>query len=66
MALKSLLITGCSFGSSAFQERNMHVFATAPDPGAMSHFENSPNITLLSFDPTSAPSIGSVIRLVEA
>ena len=72
MALKSVLITGCSSGgigsslASAFQERNMHVFATARDPARMSHLENISNITLLTLDPTSAPSVQAAVRVVEA
>ena len=72
MALKSVLITGCSSGGigsslvSAFQERNMHVFASARDPARMSHLVDIPNVTLLTLDPTSAASVESAVRVIEA
>ena len=44
----------------------MHVFATARDPARMSHLVDIPNVTLLTLDPTSAASVESAVRVVEA
>ena len=72
MALKSVLITGCSAGgigsalAEAFQKRNLHVFATARTPSKMSHLEKLPNVTLLTLDVTSASSIAAAVEAVRA
>ena len=44
----------------------MRVFAKARGPAKTPHFENSPNITCLTLDPTSAPSAQSAFRVLEA
>lgn len=70
MALKSLLITGCSAGGigfalvEAFLKRNFHVFATARDPSKMSPLDQLSNVTLLTLDPTSQASVDNVVKLV--
>lgn len=70
MALKTVLITGCSAGGigsalvSSFQKRNLHVFATARDLSKMAHLENLPDVTLLHLDPTSASSVDAAVERV--
>lgn len=70
MALKSVLITGCSAGGighalvHAFQKRNLHVFATARDTSKMSSLERLPNVTILSMDPTSAGSVQEAFETI--
>ncbi|KAG7006544.1 hypothetical protein G7Y79_00014g037190 [Physcia stellaris] len=72
MALKSVLITGCSAGgigsalAESFHKRNLRVFATARDLSKMSHLEILPNVTLLSLDPTSEPSVRAALDILEA
>ncbi|KAK3178818.1 hypothetical protein OEA41_000955 [Lepraria neglecta] len=72
MALKSVLITGCSAGgigsalAEAFQRRDMHVFATARDPSKMSHLGKLPNVTLLTLDPTSTASVEASVERIKA
>ncbi|KAI4175899.1 MAG: hypothetical protein LQ346_007998, partial [Caloplaca aetnensis] len=71
MALKSVLITGCSAGgigfalAEAFQKRNLRVFATARDVSKMSQLENLPNVTLLTLDPTSEGSVRAAFEIVK-
>ena len=70
MAIKSVLITGCSIngiGSAlalAFQNQGFQVFATARTPAKMSHLENLNNVTLLPLDVTSASSIAAAAAIV--
>ena len=72
MALKSVLITGCSAGgigsalAEAFQRRDVHVFATARDPSKLSHLGKLPNVTLLTLDPTSTASVEASVELIKA
>jgi len=72
MALKSVLITGCSargIGSAlveAFQKQNMLVFATARDPSKISHLKEIPNVELLTLEPTSATSVRAAVDIVAA
>ena len=72
MAIKSVLITGCSTGgiggalALAFQKRGLHVFATARTLSKMSHLEKLPNVTLLTLDVTSSSSIATAVEAVEA
>jgi len=72
MAIKSVLITGCSAGGigsalvESFQKRNLHVFATARDQTKMSHLAKLPNVTLLTFEPTSLSSVRAAVKKVEA
>ncbi|KAI4285067.1 MAG: hypothetical protein L6R38_000963 [Xanthoria sp. 2 TBL-2021] len=72
MALKSVLITGCSAGgigsalAEAFQNRNLRVFATARDVSKMSHLKNLPNVTLLTLDPTLESSVRTALETLEA
>lgn len=72
MALKSVLITGCSAGgigfalAEAFKKRNFRVFATARDPSKMSELEKTPNVTLLTLDPTSSISVQNAVEEVRA
>ncbi len=72
MTLKTVLITGCSAGGigsalvEAFQKRNIYVFATARDLSKMSHLETLSNVTLLTLDPTSMPSVHAVVKSVWA
>lgn len=72
MALKSVLITGCSEGgigsalALAFQKRNLRVFATARDPSKMVHLSELPNVTLLQLDPTSKSSVEEAAKVVSA
>lgn len=72
MALKSVLITGCSAGGigsalvEAFQKRNLHVFATARDPSKMSHLDKISNVTLLQLDATSTASVKAAVESVRA
>lgn len=70
MAPKSVLITGCSAGgigfalASAFQQRGLHVFATARTLSKMADLEKLPNVTLLSLDVTSSSSIAAAVDSV--
>ncbi|KAM0794860.1 putative hydroxybutyrate dehydrogenase [Usnea florida] len=70
MKLKSVLITGCSEGGigyalvEAFQKRDFHVFATARDLSKMSELSKTPNVTLLSLDPTSTASVNAALESV--
>jgi len=70
MALKSVLITGCSAGGigsalvEAFQKENMLVLATARDPSKMSHLKEIPNVNLLTLEPTSATSVRAAVDIV--
>ena len=70
MKLKSVLITGCSAGGigyalvQAFQKRDFHVFATARDLSKMSELSKTPNVTLLSLDPTSTASVDAALESV--
>lgn len=72
MAPKSVLITGCSSGgigfalALAFQKRGLHVFATARTLSKMAELEKVPEITLLSLDVTSPPSIAAAVDAVRA
>ena len=72
MALKSVLITGCSGGGigsalvETFQKHEMHVFATARNPSRMSHLEGFRNVTILALDPTSLPSVQAVVEAFKA
>lgn len=67
---KTVLITGCSAGGigsalvETFNERGVHVFATARSLSKMSHLEKRPNITLLELDVTSASSISAAVEAV--
>lgn len=70
MAIKSVLIIGCSnggIGSSlavSFQKRGLHVFATARSLSKMSHLADLPKVTLLSLDVTSFSSITEAVHAV--
>ena len=72
MALKSVLITGCSAGGIgsalvlAFQKRNLHVFATARVLAKMSHLQELSNVTLLTLDVTSPSAITAAVEAVRA
>ena len=72
MKLKSVVITGCSAGGigyalvEEFQRRDFHVFATARDPSKMSELSKTPNVTLLSLDPTSTASVDAALESVRA
>lgn len=72
MALKSVLITGCSAGGigsalvEAFRKRGLHVFATARDLTKMLHLERLPNVTVLALDPTSLASVQAAVEVVRA
>ena len=63
MSVASVLITDCSADSIgcalayAFQERGMHVFAAARDLSKLSYLQTLSQVTLLTLDPTSAPSV---------
>ena len=71
MALKSVLITGCSAGGigsalvEVFQKSNLHVFATARDPTKMSHLKALPNVVLLTLDPTLPESVQAAMERVK-
>ena len=71
MALKTVLITGCSAGgigfalAEEFHKRGLHVFATARDAAKMSHLQKLPNVTLLTLDPTSGPSVKAAVESVK-
>ncbi len=72
MAIKSVLITGCSEGGigsalvGSFQKRGLHVFATARTLSKMSHLEKLSNVTLLSLDVTSSSEILAAVEAVRA
>ena len=72
MAPKTVLITGCSAGgigsvlAEAFQKRNLRVFETARDASKMSHLERLFNVTLITLDPTSGPSVNAAVESVKA
>ncbi len=71
MALKTVLVTGCSEGgigsalAEAFQKRNLRVFATARTPSKMAHLEKLSNVTLLTLQPTSAASTNAAVEQVK-
>lgn len=71
MAIKSVLITGCSAGGigsalvQAFQKRNLQVFATARSLSKMAHLSKLPNVTLLQLDVTSAAEIAKAVEFVK-
>lgn len=71
MALRTVLITGCSEGgigsalAVAFQKCNLRVFATARNPSKMAHLLTLPNITLLPLEPTSAASVRAAVEQVQ-
>jgi NADP-dependent 3-hydroxy acid dehydrogenase YdfG len=71
MAVKTVLITGCSAGgigsalAESFEKRGIHVFATARTLSKMSHLENRPNVTLLELDVTSPSSIAAALEFVK-
>jgi 1-acylglycerone phosphate reductase len=70
--MKIALITGCSEGGIgsalvlAFQERGLHVFATARDISKMSHLKDLPNVTLLSLEVTDSSQIADTVKAVKA
>jgi len=72
MTGKIVLITGCSAGGIghalvlAFQQRGAIVFATARSVKKMDDLANLPNVHLLSLDVTSAESIATAVKEVEA
>ena len=72
MALKHVLITGCSAGGigsalvESFQRRGLHVFATAPYVTKMAHLQSLPNVTVLPLDPTSETSVSASVESVKA
>jgi short-subunit dehydrogenase len=71
MAVKTVLITGCSAGGigsalvEAFQRRGLHVFATGRFLSKMSHLADQPNVTLLTLDVTDLSSISQAVKVVE-
>ncbi|KAL8881771.1 MAG: hypothetical protein Q9198_001093 [Flavoplaca austrocitrina] len=71
MALKTVLITGCSAGGigsalvEAFQKRSFQVFATARDISKMSHLKDLPNVTLISLNPTLESSVQAALKSLE-
>lgn len=74
MALKTVLITGCSEGglgaalAKAFQEQGYHVFATLRDPAKAGSLagENGTNIDVLALDTTSKESIDACFEIVKS
>ena len=72
MALKSVLITGCSAGGigsalvESFQKRNLLVFATARSLSKMSHLSKLSNVTLLKLDVTSSADISEAVDRVRS
>lgn len=72
MTPKSVLITGCSEGgiggalAEAFQERGLHVFATARTPSKMPNLAKRPNVTILALDVTVQSSIAAAVEAVKA
>ena len=72
MALKTVLITGCSAGgigsvlAEAFQKRPLRVFATARDASKMSHLDKLSKVTLITLDLTSGPSVNAAVESVKA
>ncbi|KAJ5907401.1 hypothetical protein N7495_000083 [Penicillium taxi] len=67
---KNVLITGCSAGGAGsalaeeFNQRGLHVFATARSLSKMSHLAKRPMITLLELDVTSTSSIAAAVAAV--
>ena len=73
MALKTVLITGCSSGgvgaalALAFQQREFHVFATARTPSKIdAALTKLPNVEVLALDVTDAAQISHVVEDVTA
>ncbi|KAJ4415540.1 hypothetical protein N0V82_007262 [Gnomoniopsis sp. IMI 355080] len=72
MALKTVLITGCSEGglgaalAKAFQEQGYHVFATLRNPAKAGSLagEHGTNVDVLPLDTTSQESIGACLETV--
>lgn len=73
MALKTVLITGCSEGglgaalAKAFQEQGYHVFATMRNPAKAGSLagEKGTNIDVLDLDTTSKESIDACFEIVK-
>lgn len=72
MALKSILIIGCSAGgigsalAESFQKRNLQVFATACSLSKMAHLSKLPNVVLLTLDVTSSSDISEAVEYVKS
>jgi len=71
MAPKTVLITGCSNGgigsalARSFANRGHHVYATARNPSKASDLASLPNITILTLDVASQPSIDACLASVQ-
>ena len=71
MALKTVLITGCSSGGIGhglaleFARRGFHVFATARSQSKMADLKELPNVTLLALDVISYSSIAEAVAGVK-
>lgn len=72
MALKTVLITGCSddgIGNGlalTFQKQGYHVFATARNVGKMTKLNGLSNVTLLQLDVTEPSQIEAAVAAVQA
>lgn len=68
---RTVLVTGCSDGgigstlARVFQDRGLHVFATARNPDKMSQLKDLPNVTLLKLDVTSSADIQATVEVVD-
>lgn len=72
MTTESVLVTGSSAGGIGaalcheFQQRGLHVFATARTPSKVGDLQKLPNVTTLALDVTSASSIADALEAVES
>ncbi|KAK3173084.1 hypothetical protein OEA41_006413 [Lepraria neglecta] len=52
--------------AEAFQKRPLRVFATARDASKMSHLDKLSNVTLITLDLTSGPSVNAAVESIKA
>lgn len=68
---KTVLITGCSSGgigsalSKSFAKRGHHVYASVRNPAKASDLSSLPNVTVLTLDVASQPSINACLTSVK-
>lgn len=72
IALRSVLVTGCSAGGigaalcKEFQKHGLHVFATVRTPSKVGDIAKLPNVTVVALDVTSPSSLAAAGEMVKA